>query len=109
MERKGKNNQIGEKPGNSKLNFNLEVEPLEDILEKTPNGEKSKNDLFHLNWALVFRCNVETFGQIRDYLQSSGAKLFYQCHSTERLVIKVEPFQKTLLETTVDHSQNDIV
>jgi len=40
-----------------------------------------------LNFALIFRTDLETFEKIRAYLLKSGASLIYQTKSTEKIYI----------------------
>ena len=40
-----------------------------------------------LNFALIFRTDLETFEKIRAYLLKSGASLIYQTKSTEKIYV----------------------
>jgi hypothetical protein len=40
-----------------------------------------------LNFALIFRTDLETFEKIRAYLLKSGASLIYQTKSTEKIFV----------------------
>jgi hypothetical protein len=40
-----------------------------------------------LNFALIFRTDLETFERIRAYLLKSGANLIYQTKSTEKIFV----------------------
>ena len=40
-----------------------------------------------LNFALIFRTDLETFEKIRAFLLKSGAQLIYQTKSTEKIFV----------------------
>jgi len=49
--------------------------------------EKPSPDRTLLNFALIFRTDLETFEKIRAYLLKSGANLIYQTKSTEKIFV----------------------
>jgi hypothetical protein len=49
--------------------------------------KKFEADKTVLNFALIFRTDLETFERIRNFVLKSGASLIYQTKSTEKIFV----------------------
>jgi hypothetical protein len=59
---------------------NRVVEGMNEKVKPSPNKTL-------LNFALIFRTDLETFERVRAYLLKSGANLIYQTKSTEKIFV----------------------
>jgi len=59
------------------------------MLKQTQKNEEAKIEPNKtlLNFALIFRADLETFEKIRAFLLKSGATLIYQTKSTEKIFV----------------------
>ena len=62
---------------------------MNEMLKQTQMKEKAKiePDKTILNFALIFRTDLQTFEKIRAFLLKSGAQLVYQTKSVEKIVV----------------------
>jgi hypothetical protein len=57
------------------------------MLRQTNERAQIEPDKTVLNFALIFRTDLETFEKIRAFLLKSGATLIYQTKSTEKIYV----------------------
>jgi hypothetical protein len=66
--------------------FNTKIEPngMNIGMNEKPHIEPDKTIL---NFALIFRTDLQTFERIRNFLLKSGAELVYQTKSVEKIIV----------------------
>jgi len=57
------------------------------MLKQTNEKTRVEPNKTILNFALIFRTDLETFEKIRAFLLKSGATLVYQTKSTEKIIV----------------------
>ena len=57
------------------------------MLKQTNEKPRVEPNKTILNFALIFRTDLETFEKIRAFLLKSGAQLVYQTKSTEKIIV----------------------
>ena len=74
------------------LTFNFEVKILnlkKGLKQMVKRNERNQTELNKtlLNFALIFKTDLETFEKIRAFLLKSGATLIYQTKSVEKIFV----------------------